>query len=300
MGLVIQLTKPPTAFYYNLRGNNNNIVYTTDLIFISNRRFISSSVFDEYASLALLKHNYSITICSNADQNNHNTYNTVMNNITINNDITTLKSRIEVANIRLDSIATNKTNICHNNTSSSKITIRQANELDIRDIKTLVSDVFQPYMDAYPTVKKFMKKSISKLPQDINANDNSGSNSNNFWVAELVDDSNNCTIIGCLGLRIAYNNTSIGEIIHTCVAPNLRGKGIGQMLLSHVIEYANSKSSINSLHLSVMNFLTSARSLYTKMGFHINEDNSNNGDDNNENSNNNECYIIHMKLDLNI
>ena len=220
--------------------------------------------------------------------------------MTNSSDITTLKSRIEVAKIRLES-ANDKSSTSSNINSNSKIIIRQANELDIRDIKALVSDVFQTYMEAYPTVKKFMKKSISKLPQDINNNDNNNnSNKNNFWVAEVVDDKNrDCSIIGCVGLRITYNNTSIGEIIHTCVAPSQRGKGVGKMLLNHVIAYAHSNRSIRSLHLSVMSFLKSARSLYTKVGFLVNDDDD---DDNSHNkkSNNDECYIVHMKLDLNI
>ena len=132
-------------------------------------------------------------------------------------------------------------------------------------------------MEKYHTVKKFMKKSISKLPQEI---ENSGNSK--FWVAAFKD-----SIIGFIGLRIKSN---IGEIIHTSVSATWRGKGIGQRLLNHVIEYAN-KNSIHSLHLSVMNFLISAQSLYIKMGFI--EDGDKVKDENDTN-----CYIVHMKLDL--
>jgi ribosomal-protein-alanine N-acetyltransferase len=200
-----------------------------------------------------------------------------MNSLVIPSDMITIKSRLDVANIRLDSLSNNNSNDITNSRFISDIIIRDATEVDISKIKELVSEVFHTYMEQYPTVKKFMKKSISKLPHEIDNNSN-----NKFWVAVLKD-----SIIGCIGLRI---NSNIGEIIHTSVSSNWRGQGIGQKLLSQVIEYAN-KSTINSLHLSVMNFLTSAQSLYIKMGFVEDGDKNKGGNDT-------DCYIVHMKLNL--
>ena len=223
----------------------------------------------------MLRRHYAITISSNNFDDSTSTYNKIIKRLTIANDMVTVKSRIEVANTRLDSLA--KCN--SSSTSRSDVVLREATELDISKIKVLVSEVFQIYMDKYPSVKKFMKKSISTLPNEIDDKTN-----NKFWVAELKD-----SVIGCIGLR---NISNVGEIIHTSVSATWRGQGIGRRLLSHVIGYAN-ENSIRSLHLSVMNFLTLAQSLYLKTGFVEDEDNT-------QRKNDNDCYIVHMKLDLNV
>jgi N-acetylglutamate synthase-like GNAT family acetyltransferase len=200
--------------------------------------------------------------------------------------------------LRLDSVVANY-NIKSSSTTtatSAKITVREARDVDIDEVKKLVSDVFEIYMETYPTVKKFMKRSISKLPQDINNN----TSINKFWVAETMDDNGTKIIIGCIGIRVSDNNT-LGEVIHTCVANSYRGNGIGQMLLRNVISYAFS-NSILSLHLSVMSFLTTAQALYLKMGFYNNNSNNSNNDTMKSEtaSHKDECYIVHMKLDLKI
>jgi len=218
-------------------------------------------------------------------------YNKALQKITVLNDVTSLKSRIEAARLRLDSVANYniKSSTNTSTTTTAKITIREARDVDIDEVKKLVSDVFAIYMETYPTVKKFMKRSISKLPQDINNN----ASINKFWVAEAIDDKGTKIIIGCIGLRVSDNNT-LGEVIHTCVANSYRGNGVGQMLLRNVISYAIS-ISILSLHLSVMSFLTTAQALYLKMGFY---NNNKNDTIKNEAVSHNECYIVHMRLDL--
>jgi N-acetylglutamate synthase-like GNAT family acetyltransferase len=227
-------------------------------------------------------------------------YNKALQKITVSNDMTSLKSRIEAARLRLDCVANyNIKSTTTTTTTSAKITIREARDVDIDEVKKLVSDVFEIYMETYPTVKKFMKRSISKLPQDINNN----TSINKFWVAETMNDNGTKMIIGCIGLRVSDNNT-LGEVIHTCVANSYRGNGIGQMLLRNVISYAFS-NSILSLHLSVMSFLTTAQALYLKMGFYNNNSNNSNNSNNDTMksetaSHKDECYIVHMKLDLKI
>ena len=285
MVLFIPLVRLLIVFSYQVKGILIiNILLLYHYYIHINRKFISTAVFDEYASLALLRRYYAITISSN---DSSMIFNNALQKITVSNDMTSLKSRIEVARLRLDSIA--NYNIKSTTTTTANITIREARDVDIDEVKKLVSDVFEIYMETYPTVKKFMKRSISKLPQDINDN----TSINKFWVAEAID-SNNSTkiIIGCIGIRVNDNN-SLGEVIHTCVANSYRSKGVGQMLLRNVISYALG-NSILSLHLSVMSFLTAAQALYLKMGFYNNNDTMKNDTANN----NNQCYIVHMRLDL--
>lgn len=83
---------------------------------------------------------------------------------------------------------------------------------------------------------------------------------NNFAHYFVMEQNN--IIIGYCGLWMILEQSQITTI---AVRTDLRGRGFGEYLLSHIKEYCTESTDILSLEVNVEN--TAAKNLYEKLGF---------------------------------
>jgi amino-acid N-acetyltransferase len=93
------------------------------------------------------------------------------------------------------------------------ITVRRARTADVKAIRGFV--------DAYAPARKLLNKPTVTLYEDVQE----------FWVAERGD-----RVVGCGALHVMWED--LAEIRTLAVAPAMRGKGIGHLLLEHLFTTA--------------------------------------------------------------
>jgi len=93
------------------------------------------------------------------------------------------------------------------------ITVRRARTADVKAIREFV--------DAYAPERKLLNKPTVTLYEDVQE----------FWVAERGD-----RVVGCGALHVMWED--LAEIRTLAVAPAMRGKGIGHLLLEHLFTTA--------------------------------------------------------------
>jgi amino-acid N-acetyltransferase len=93
------------------------------------------------------------------------------------------------------------------------ITVRRARTADVKAIRGFV--------DAYAPARKLLNKPTVTLYEDVQE----------FWVAERADG-----VVGCGALHVMWED--LAEIRTLAVAPAMRGKGIGHLLLEHLFTTA--------------------------------------------------------------
>ncbi len=98
----------------------------------------------------------------------------------------------------------------------------------------------------------------------------------NFFEA-LKDPLYNCWILEStktdyvvLGYGLQELNDNISHIVNLCLHPNRRGRGLGGILLRHMIDYAR-KNNASIVELEVNTLNEQAYKLYVKHGFQITE-----------------------------
>ncbi|MHC5774017.1 GNAT family N-acetyltransferase [Nostoc sp.] len=92
----------------------------------------------------------------------------------------------------------------------------------------------------------------------------------NFWIMRK-----NAIVIGSIGLKILNKIDKIGEIKRYFVLPSYQGKGIGTLLMEHLLLNAN-KNELHILRLDTMRKSIVARKIFEKYGFQeINKYNDN-------------------------
>lgn len=84
----------------------------------------------------------------------------------------------------------------------------------------------------------------------------------NCWVLE------NTTNNSLLGYGLQYSTNSIAHIANFCIHPNQRGRGLGGILLRHMIDF-NHHSGRSIIELEVDTSNTHAYKLYYKHSFRI-------------------------------
>src|SRR5258708_6621523 len=100
------------------------------------------------------------------------------------------------------------------------ITVRRARTADVKAIREFV--------DAYAPERKLLNKPTVTLYEDVQE----------FWVAERalpVGDAP-ATVVGCGALHVMWED--LAEVRTLAVAPAMRGKGIGHLLLEHLLSTA--------------------------------------------------------------
>ena len=95
------------------------------------------------------------------------------------------------------------------------------------------------------------------------------------FVTIVTDPLHNCWILECLGeaypiVGYGFQRTSDGvsHITNLCLHPNYRGRGLGDLLLRHMINHARSLH-VPKVELQVSTCNIRAYTLYTKHGFTV-------------------------------
>lgn len=92
----------------------------------------------------------------------------------------------------------------------------------------------------------------------------------NFWI--MIE---NGAVIGSIALKILNKIDKIGEIKRYFVLPFYQGKGIGKILIEHLLLNAQ-KNELHILRLDTMRKFIAARNIFGKYGFQeINKYNEN-------------------------
>ncbi|KAF3884347.1 MULTISPECIES: GNAT family N-acetyltransferase [Nostocales] len=92
----------------------------------------------------------------------------------------------------------------------------------------------------------------------------------NFWI--MIENS---AVIGSIGLKILNKVDKIGEIKRYFVLPSCQGKGIGTLLMEHLLLNAK-ENELYILRLDAMKKSIAARKIFEKYGFQeINKYNEN-------------------------
>lgn len=84
----------------------------------------------------------------------------------------------------------------------------------------------------------------------------------------LADEKHICLIISDVAYILALKIRPEAELITLAVVPEFQRRGIGEQLLSQLINHLNHQE-IHTLHLEVNETLIPARHLYEKMGFQV-------------------------------
>jgi amino-acid N-acetyltransferase len=100
----------------------------------------------------------------------------------------------------------------------SGLTVRRARPADVRAIRGFV--------DAYAPDRKLLNKPTVTLYEDVQE----------FWVAVQTDAAGLANVVGCGALHVMWED--LAEVRTVAVDPALRGKGIGHLLLEHLLATA--------------------------------------------------------------
>jgi amino-acid N-acetyltransferase len=98
---------------------------------------------------------------------------------------------------------------------SADITVRPARTADVKAIRG--------FIDAYAPARKLLNKPTVTLYEDVQE----------FWVAENVDGG---SVVGCGALHVMWED--LAEVRTLAVDPAMRRKGIGHLLLEHLLSTA--------------------------------------------------------------
>lgn len=100
------------------------------------------------------------------------------------------------------------------------ITVRRARTADVKAIREFV--------DAYAPERKLLNKPTVTLYEDVQE----------FWVAERASPGGDAPaiVVGCGALHVMWED--LAEVRTLAVAPAMRGKGIGHLLLEHLLSTA--------------------------------------------------------------
>ena len=265
---------------YNIEYTINEAVST---LLTSEERSVypEAEPFDEYASLAMLGNSYIVSVSS--------LYSNALSSLLqhLSDSLATPQSKDTIAAI-VSRFQTEDTIIPLSPIQQTRgdeiLGVREGKASDEKAIKSLLEECFSEIRIKYKEVRKFLKKSLSRLIQDIAP----ATSISKFWVitTPLGD------IVGSVGLRANPNPHKCHlEIIHLGVSPLYRTRGVGHFLLQIVLNYARSSvmtAKYNTIELSVVKDLQAAVSLYKSIGF-IETNSVDIG---------NSCHIIYMCLKL--
>ena len=101
---------------------------------------------------------------------------------------------------------------------SGDITVRRARTSDVKAIRQ--------FIDAYAPDRKLLNKPTVTLFEDVQE----------FWVAEGVDGEGAASVVGCGALHVMWED--LAEVRTLAVAPVMRGRGIGHLVLDHLLHTA--------------------------------------------------------------
>ncbi len=124
------------------------------------------------------------------------------------------------------------------NATATDVLIRRARTADVRTIRTFV--------DAYADDRILLSKPTVTLYEDVQE----------FWVGELED-----RVVGCGALHVMWED--LAEVRTLAVTPELRGTGLGHLLLERLLATAR------ELGVRKVFCLTFEVDFFTAHGFHV-------------------------------
>src|SRR5450432_4072845 len=98
------------------------------------------------------------------------------------------------------------------------ITVRRARTPDVKAIRSFV--------DAYAPNRVLLNKPTVTLYEDVQE----------FWVATRAEFDATASVVGCGALHVMWED--LAEIRTLAVAPEMRGQGVGHLLLDHLLTTA--------------------------------------------------------------
>ena len=150
---------------------------------------------------------------------------------------------------------------------SNTYSIRSGTKNDLPDIHIIIRESFLAMVPHSCLGRQFWVNMADQLINTELNEDNfekmyfDKETDNHFWVIENSNDNN---VIGCVGLkRIKSENSA--ELVRMGIKSELRGSGIGSLLIQTLINYCKDKQDINQIHLTTGNPLSVK--FYQKNGF---------------------------------
>jgi amino-acid N-acetyltransferase len=100
---------------------------------------------------------------------------------------------------------------------------RLARDIAVRRARTPDVKAIRGFVDAYAPERILLNKPTVTLYEDVQE----------FWVAERAEGA---TVVGCGALHVMWED--LAEVRTLAVAPDMRGKGVGHLLLDHLMATA--------------------------------------------------------------
>jgi amino-acid N-acetyltransferase len=100
------------------------------------------------------------------------------------------------------------------------------NDIGVRRARTSDVRAIRAFIDAYAPDRKLLNKPTVTLFEDVQE----------FWVAETADVHGVLTVVGCGALHVMWED--LAEVRTLAVDPRYRNRGIGHLVLEHLLQTA--------------------------------------------------------------
>ena len=171
--------------------------------------------------------------------------------------------------------------------------------LDDEQVRSLFQNIYIPYSDQYPAVRKMMKTALKTDLKGTNSNNTSSIGSfyrecgGEFWIGIMRNKKDNGhmrnrKVIACLGIRDQLSSPNLSHESHTItfptfeinrllVDPSYRCRGIGRLLLDVASQYCEKLKHVRAIgddnfiqiRASTPDILTAANKLYESCGYSL-------------------------------
>ena len=136
-----------------------------------------------------------------------------------------------------------------------KIFIRNFEEKDLEHIVMRHGDIYAREYNFDESFKDYVRKPLYEFYNKFDKN------SENIWIAEEKGKT-----VGFIALVKVDDDT--GQLRWFLLEEEMRGKGIGNILMTTLIDFAKEKN-YKDIYLWTVDFLDAARHLYEKYGFEL-------------------------------
>jgi amino-acid N-acetyltransferase len=100
---------------------------------------------------------------------------------------------------------------------------RPPGDIAVRRARTPDVKAIRGFVDAYAPERILLNKPTVTLYEDVQE----------FWVAERAEPGTSGSVVGCGALHVMWED--LAEVRTLAVAPHMRKKGVGHLLLEHLV-----------------------------------------------------------------